>query len=104
MTRMITLDQLHDEARARFGNNPQDWAYQCPECGDVATGSDVAHALSQRPAAVAARNPLTVSQILGQRCIACPARAREFPHLDRAFVHGIGRPVAVFPLAPKETQ
>lgn len=103
MSRTITLDQLHDEARNRFGDNPQEWAYQCPECGDIATGPDVAWVLSQRPAAVALRNPVTASEVLARQCIACPAQAVERPHLDRVHDPATGRTTAVFPLAPKET-
>lgn len=38
--RALTADQLADEARARFGDNALNWAYQCPSCGDIATAAD----------------------------------------------------------------
>lgn len=104
MSRTITLKTFHAEARARFGDNPQAWAFQCPECGDIATGPDVAYYLSQRPAGVAARNPVSVSQVLARECVACPARASESPHLDRVYDPATGHRAAVFPLAPKDTR
>lgn len=33
----MTRDELLELARQRFGNNPEDIAYVCPRCGDVAT-------------------------------------------------------------------
>lgn len=33
----MTRDELLDEARRRFGDDPVDMAFVCPRCGDVAT-------------------------------------------------------------------
>ena len=38
--RAMTADELADEARARFGDDALDWAYQCPSCGDIATAAE----------------------------------------------------------------
>lgn len=35
--RKLTLSELHDEARQRFGDDPRQWAFRCPSCGDIAT-------------------------------------------------------------------
>lgn len=35
--RKLTQDELMAEARARFGADPMDIAFRCPNCGDVAT-------------------------------------------------------------------
>jgi hypothetical protein len=36
----ITQDELVAMARERFGDDPQNWAFQCPQCGDIATAKD----------------------------------------------------------------
>jgi hypothetical protein len=33
-------EELRDEARHRFGDDPKMWAFVCPACGDVATVQD----------------------------------------------------------------
>lgn len=38
--RKISIDELIAEARERFGVDPHDWAFACPNCGDVATMRD----------------------------------------------------------------
>ena len=38
--RTLTQQELEDEARARFGDDPWKWAFECPRCGDVATAGD----------------------------------------------------------------
>lgn len=35
--RKLTQDELMTEARARFGDDPMNFAFKCPNCGDVAT-------------------------------------------------------------------
>lgn len=35
-----TQAELVDEARRRFGDDPNDWAFKCPSCADVATARD----------------------------------------------------------------
>lgn len=36
----FTRDELHAMAVERFGPNPQNWAFKCPMCGDVAIAAD----------------------------------------------------------------
>lgn len=98
VTRTITLDQLHEEARTRFGEDRNRWAYQCPVCGDIATAVDVAYVLSQRPVR-AVRRPLVVEQVLGQNCVHCPADAKD--HGTTIVRLDDGRTARVFELAPK---
>lgn len=38
--RKLTQEELATEARARFGDDPKLYAFQCPNCGDVATIQD----------------------------------------------------------------
>lgn len=40
--RKMTMAELHAEAKERFGDDPINWAFVCPSCGDVATGQDFA--------------------------------------------------------------
>lgn len=66
--RTLTHAELLAEAQERFGENPLDWAFLCPACGDAATGRDFGEALAGHPrtergAAIAA------SDIIGQECI-----------------------------------
>jgi hypothetical protein len=35
--RKLTQDELFAEAKRRFGDNPLDFAFACPNCGDVTT-------------------------------------------------------------------
>lgn len=35
-----TQDELAAEARSRFGDNPENWAFICPECDDIAVAQD----------------------------------------------------------------
>lgn len=55
--RKLTLAELHAEARERFGDDPTTWAFECPNCGDVATAADFIRA------GVGAGDPI------GQECI-----------------------------------
>jgi hypothetical protein len=34
--RTLTQEELAAEARKRFGDDPLDYAFQCPNCGDIA--------------------------------------------------------------------
>lgn len=38
--RKLTQAELMDEAKRRFGTDPLQWAFKCPNCGDVATLGD----------------------------------------------------------------
>lgn len=59
-----TQDELLAELTTRFGDNPHDWAFQCPHCGDIATGRDIRNALDQT-----GRTEGDVSLYLGRECI-----------------------------------
>jgi len=45
-SRTLTQDELITEARARFGDDPKTWAFECPHCGDVANAQDFIDAKS----------------------------------------------------------
>lgn len=66
--RKLTQDELLAEARKRFGDDPLDWAFECPNCGDVATARDFREALKQHPREDGGQ-PVTASILLGQECI-----------------------------------
>lgn len=59
-----TQDELLAELHARFGNDPMEWGFTCPACGDVATGQDFRDALTAKPI-----KDRTASDFLGQVCI-----------------------------------
>lgn len=59
-----TQDQLVTELVARFGPKPSNWAFQCPSCGDIATGGDFRAALDG-----AGLPDVYASARLGQECI-----------------------------------
>lgn len=40
MSHTMTQVELLTEAKTRFGDNPLQWAFVCPNCGDVATAAD----------------------------------------------------------------
>lgn len=67
--RKLTQAELVDEARARFGDDPLDWAFQCPSCGDIATGRDFSDALAERPRTDRDGRATIASDLLGQECI-----------------------------------
>lgn len=57
----ITQDELLAQLRARFGDDPLDWAFVCPQCGDVATARDFQEA--------GLPEGKDASEYLGQQCI-----------------------------------
>jgi hypothetical protein len=67
--RKLTQEELLTEARARFGDNPLDWAFRCPHCGDVATGNDFSEALAKHPRKNRDGSATMTSDIIGQECI-----------------------------------
>lgn len=97
VTRTITLDELHAEARSSFGPDPMNWAYQCPSCGDIASRWDVQCSLILTYSASDAP-VLTADQVLAQNCIYCPANARDVG--TTLVVLDDGRSARVFELAP----
>ncbi len=64
-----TQEELCAEAVRRFGKDPMKWAFQCPNCQDVATGDDFRKALADNPRTGRDGEPLHVSAIVGQECI-----------------------------------
>jgi hypothetical protein len=66
--RTLTQAELVAEAKARFGNDPAQWAFTCPACGDTATGRDFRDALAAHPR-TRKGEPVVASDLLGQECI-----------------------------------
>jgi hypothetical protein len=64
MTQAEFLEALTNE----FGQNPADWAFRCPACGDVATGRDFKAALEENPRTKNGE-PVLANEIMGQECI-----------------------------------
>lgn len=60
-----TQEELLAELRSRFGDDPMDWAFQCPACKDIATGRDFREAIATDPA----RYGIYASKYLGRICI-----------------------------------
>jgi hypothetical protein len=52
--RKLTQAELVAEARRRFGDDVMTWAFQCPNCGDIATAADFPEGQRER---------------LGQECV-----------------------------------
>lgn len=67
--RTLTQAELLAEARERFGQDPRDWAFRCPHCGDVANGRDFSRALADHPRTHADGSKVIASDVLGQECI-----------------------------------
>lgn len=67
------IKRTHEEwlatLRDRFGESPADWAFRCPSCGDVASGSDFREALAATPAQRKDGTSITASDRLGMECI-----------------------------------
>lgn len=99
MTRTITLAHYHAKAADRFGPRQAGWAYQCPACGDVATGADVMWALSQQPVECALEYGKTAAQAFARLCLSCGATADEYG--TTTVVLPTGQQVRVFDLAPQ---
>lgn len=66
--RKLTQAEMLAELQDRFGDNPMDWAFQCPVCSDVATAADFGEALAAHPREINGEAVMT-SDILGQECI-----------------------------------
>lgn len=67
--RTLTKDDLISEATRLFGDEPMDWAFECPNCGDVATGRDFRKALEEHPRTGSDGKRLVASDLTGQECI-----------------------------------
>lgn len=66
--RKLTQQELVTEAQHRFGDNPLDWAFRCPNCGDIATGHHFRAALAAHPRERDGEQVIA-SDLLGQECI-----------------------------------
>ena len=64
----FTLDELHAMANERFGDDPREWAFQCPNCKDITTPADFL-ALNQNPEYTSRFTEPTTGQECGQMCI-----------------------------------
>ncbi|NEA22643.1 VVA0879 family protein [Actinomadura bangladeshensis] len=80
--RKLTQAELVAEARARFGDDPLDWAFECPSCGDVATGRDFREALAEHPRKNRDGSDTIASDVLGQECIGRTVGALKGPAND----------------------
>lgn len=68
--RKLTQAELVAEAKARFGDDPMQWAFQCPTCKDIATGQDFRDALAEHPRTnLRTDKPVIASDIIGKECI-----------------------------------
>ena len=65
----MTQDEMVRELTRRFGPSPNDWAFQCPICGDVATGADWKSALVEKGITEPDGTPVNAADYLGQECI-----------------------------------
>lgn len=112
--RTLTQDELLTELRTRFGEDPMDWAFQCPTCEDIATGRDFSQVLKDQPRTRPDGTTVTASDLLGQECIGRllgalatpPTHTRGCSRVAYGFIpapwtvviDGISR--SAFPLAP----
>lgn len=67
--RKLTQAELIAEATERFGADPLKWAFQCPTCGDIATGADFSEALAEKPRKHRTGADVIASDVVGQECI-----------------------------------
>lgn len=65
----LTQEELLALLQERFGTDPMAWAFQCPTCGDIATGQDFKEALTASPRTRTNGSSVTASALLGQECI-----------------------------------
>jgi hypothetical protein len=66
---VLTHERFIATLTERFGDSPYDWAFVCPNCGDVATGADFKAALAEHPHTRRDGESVTASNIMGQQCI-----------------------------------
>lgn len=67
--RKLTQAELLTEAADRFGEDPMGWAFQCPQCADIATGQDFKDALTAHPRKHSNGETVLASDVIGQECI-----------------------------------
>lgn len=68
-TKRMTQDEMVAELTRRFGPSPADWAFQCPMCGDIASGADWKKALAERGLTAKDGTPANAADYMGQECI-----------------------------------
>lgn len=69
-TRTLTHDTFLAELRKHFGPDTMQWAFQCPNCRDTATGAEFRDALAAHPRTDPhTHTAVTARIILGQECI-----------------------------------
>jgi hypothetical protein len=105
--RKLTQAELLAEARARFGNDPMVWGFQCPRCKDIAFGATFKEALSRLPRERQDGMAVIASDLLGQECIGRTDPKRGCDWAAYGLIRGPweivlpdGRSVWGFPLAP----
>lgn len=91
----MTQDELVEELRRRFGDDPSAWAFVCPRCEDVATATDFRAALEANPRTNPDGSAKTASDLLGQECI-----GRTLGALSRDGYDGRGCDWCAFGLLP----
>lgn len=79
MNDTVTHEEFLTTLRERFGESPANWAFVCPQCGDVATGADIRTALADHPRERRKGELVTASDILGQECIGRTLGALTMP-------------------------
>lgn len=111
-SRVLTQEELWAEAKERFGDCTLDWAFQCPSCEDIATGTEFFKALAEHPRKhrESERN-VFFTDVFGQECIGrtlgkdadrgCMYAAYGLIHGPwQVAVPGRTKPMYCFPLAP----
>ncbi|MFD4572063.1 VVA0879 family protein [Streptomyces sp. NPDC058417] len=114
--RKLTQAELIAEAIARFGDDPLDWTFLCPSCGDRANGRDFSTALAEHPRTRQSGEPVIASDVVGQECIGrtLGALEKQRTYSGRGcnwVAYGLfsgpweialpgGRSMSAFPLAP----
>lgn len=110
--RTLTQDDLLAELRERFGDDPINWAFVCPNCEIVTTGKKMREALKAHPRQNRDGSETITSDILGRECI---GRTDPKWGCDWA-AYGLFRgpwqvvsedddgSMPCFPIAPKETK
>lgn len=80
---VLTQAELLATLTERFGEHARNWAFVCPNCGDVATGADFKAALEADPRTRRDGTVVTASDIMGQQCIGRVLGALSRPRTKR---------------------
>jgi hypothetical protein len=67
--RKLTQDELVAQLRARYGDDPMQWAFICPTCKTVTTGQMMSDALKAYPSHRRTGEKIITSDVLGRECI-----------------------------------